>query len=135
MGIDHPDRAQRIQRQRLYGVAIPGRVFACSRRERADQSLDPRAHQRRHCDRGVLLGQLSALRGGGQALGQFGGKGCAKRQPRVIQAGIDRLGDQREGEPALPECARREGRDRSRERRQRARCRVGSSPPMSATRS
>ena len=70
---------------------------------------------------GILLRQMPAGDGRGDARRKFGGQRLAKRQPHGIKLGIDRLGGCRKGQPPVAQRPHGKCHDRGGERRQRTR--------------
>ena len=96
------------------------RVVRSRGRKRADQALDQRPDQRRGRERSVLLGETPARLGISNERVEFVDQRLPIHGARDVNLGLDRLGNQREGQPPTGKGARRERGDGGGERRKRA---------------
>jgi hypothetical protein len=92
----------------LHHLALAARSI---RRQRTEQAFDQKAEQGGSGQRRILVGQMAAGTRGRDAQGEFGRKRFAKFEPLGVKFGIDRLGNGREGQPAVAQRAHGEGHD------------------------
>jgi dipeptidyl aminopeptidase/acylaminoacyl peptidase len=118
-GINDAQPAQSKQCQRLHPRPRLGRVVRSRGRERADQALDQRSDQRGGGERNVLLGEAPARVGIADEPVEFVDQRLPVGGTRGIDVGLDRLGNQREGQPPAGKGPRGERGDGGRQRRKR----------------